>query len=159
MAKRESLKILLMSVCLLTAATTAGFSQFFNASHVPTEAKVSFEIMYPNASEVIWSKQNEGYQVAFTVHHKPRFLLFNVTGGFLVEVSIIKKSALPRRIRQHLRETYGTFRLEDAVMLTNAKGIVRYETQIIHEAEEYNLVFNDSGYVLEVVPLHVAQAE
>jgi len=151
-------KVLLISICLATVPLGAR-GQFFNYSHVPKEARIVFHDLYPNAADVDWVKAPEGYEAGFVFHKRQRFVLFSSDGKYLGEISEIGKKSLPKRIRKHLRETYAGFRMENAAIIKTIAGEVRYEMQIGHAGEEYKLVFNDSGYVLEVLPIPLALAE
>lgn len=138
---------------------THACAQFFNTSHVPLECKLAVQNLYPKVTGIQWTKEREGYEAAFMLHHKPHFILFDLQGAYVAEVSVLSPRSLPKRIRKHIRDTYKSFRLEDALMLTTSNGEIRYETQIADAEEEYKLIFNDSGYIIEVMPLNSVVAE
>lgn len=153
------MKALFISACLVAVIASQASAQFFNASHVPLECKLVVQNLYPKATGIQWTKQQEGYEAAFLLHHKPHFILFDLQGAFVAEVAVLSPKALPRRIRKHLHDTYKSFRLEDALMLTTSNGDIRYETQIAAAEEEFKLIFNNSGYIIEVMPLTSEVAE
>ncbi len=129
-------------------------AQFFNASHVPKESKIILSDLHPKlGSNVTWTKEPEGYQASFLIHNKAHYVLFDFQGNYVAEASTITKRALPKKVRKHLREAYRTFRIEQSVVIVSSSGDLVYETTLASKTEEYKLIFSDSGYVLEVLPL------
>ncbi len=116
--------------------------------------------MHPHlAADVTWSKEPEGYQAFFLLHSKPHYVLFDFQGNYVAEASSIKKGALPKRVRKHLRETYHAFRIQQSLVIKSNTGGLLYEARVTHGTEDYKLIFNDSGYILEVVPLPMTVTE
>jgi hypothetical protein len=154
----RSLNILL-PICFLLVGITCS-AQFFNASHVPTESKIILADLHPRlGSKVTWSQEPEGYQAAFVLRNKPHFVLFDFQGNYIAEASSINKRTLPKRIRKHLRETYKAFRIQQTIVIRSSSGDMLYEARVTHGTEDYKLIFNDSGYILEVLPLPVSITE
>jgi len=127
-------------------------AQFFNSSHVPEAAKVSFHITYPHAKRILWSKDEQGYNARFDFNHKTYFAIYDGEGNSLAEVMELKKENLPARILKQLRENYKSFALKGAIMIKSIDGKVVYETHIVSKKEVYDLTFNISGYMLSAVP-------
>jgi hypothetical protein len=154
----RSLNILLPVGFLLVGATCS--AQFFNASHVPTESKIILADLHPHlGSKVTWTQEPEGYQAAFVLHNKPHYVLFDFQGDYRAEASTISKRSLPKRIRKHLHETYRAFRIQQTIVIKSSSGAMLYEARVTHGVEDYKLIFNDSGYILEVLPLPVSITE
>ncbi|HWA35882.1 MAG TPA: hypothetical protein VG737_17185 [Cyclobacteriaceae bacterium] len=127
---------------------------------MPTESKIILADLHPHlGSEVTWTQEPEGYQAAFVLRNKPHYVLFDFQGNYMAEASTISKKSLPKRIRKHLRETYRAFRIQQSIVIKSSSGDLLYETRVTRGAEDYKLIFNDSGYILSVLPLPVSITE
>lgn len=142
--------ILIFTIALL--ASTSSFAQFFNSSHVPEGIKENLKKQFPHARKLEWSKEQNIYQAEFESDHKRIYVVYEPDGNQIAEIIEIHKAKLPRNIKRTLRKDYGQFGFVGAnIILTGDKK--GFEAEVAKAEEAYNLVFNESGWLMSVEPV------
>ncbi len=150
--KETQMKTSIYSVALILFLVNTADAQLFNSSHVPEAAKVSFHQQYPKAKHIIWTKDDQGYQAQFDLHHRTFYVLYDAGGNSIAEIIQISKDKLPRRAKKQLRNNYTSYAIENTIKIISNDGKVTYGTHIGGVEEGFDLVFNSSGFIVSVVP-------
>jgi len=137
---------------LLVLLATSASAQFFNSSHVPEGIKENLKGQFPHARKLEWSKESGAFQASFNSHHKRIYVLYNVDGTEIAQITEIHKAKLPHNVRKTLRKNYNTFNLIGAnvIQTRNEKG---FEAEVMKAQEAYNLIFNERGWLMSVEPV------
>lgn len=98
---------------------------------IPPAARAAFEKKFPNATNVDWEKQKDGFLEAnFEQDSKHNSATFYADGR-IKEIEIeITEAALPAPVRQHLKSKYATTSIKAVSMITTSKGKIIYEAEI-----------------------------
>jgi hypothetical protein len=142
--------IIVFSILLFAGYTSS--AQFFNSSHVPEGIKDNLKQHFPHAKKLEWSKEGEAYQAAFQSDRKRIYVLYSIDGSEIAEITEIPKAKLPHNVKKTLRKNYKTFGLVGANVIKtgNEKG---FEAEVAKADEAYNLIFNESGWLMSVEPV------
>lgn len=115
---------------------------------VPEEIRLSFQEAYPNATDVIWSLKEQGYEVDFEQETGAIELEFDKEGKIIEEEVIIGKSALPENINKYLEENYPQLHIGEASIEMD-KGETVYELELLNGFfREIEVEFDTNGEFL-----------
>lgn len=121
-------KLMVLSAVMLI--TSCGFAQKMKESDVPVAVKTAFEKVYPNAEEAEWEKESSNYEVNFEIQDKECSVLLDSLGN-LVETEVgISTGELPAIIISYIRQHYGSSKIKEAAVITDANGIIFYEAEV-----------------------------
>lgn len=98
---------------------------------VPEEIRLLFKESYPNASDVVWSLKEQGYEVDFKEESGAVELEYDKDGKIVEEEVIISEAGLPDNIIKYLEENYPQLHIGEASIEKN-KGETVYELELLN---------------------------
>lgn len=98
---------------------------------VPEEIRLSFKESYPNASDVVWSLKELGYEVDFKEESGAVELEYDKDGKIVEEEVIISEAELPDNIIKYLEENYPQLHIGEASIEKN-NGETVYELELLN---------------------------
>ena len=139
---KKNLLILLMSSAIWISCS--------QETDVPASVISTFNNQYPDATEVEWEQDNDGFEVEFEVNEIEREITYDRMGN-IVESSIeVSENELPANTIAYLNQNYPGYRVDDADEETNGDGIAVFEVEIEHENKEIELLFDIEGNFIEI---------
>ncbi|MFN8438483.1 MAG: PepSY-like domain-containing protein [Cytophagales bacterium] len=114
---------------------------------VPQKVKDVFSKQYPQASEVKWDKEAEGYEVSFDLNEVDYSLLIDSDGNVLETEVEIKSNELPSVAQEYLNKNYAGKKVKEYAKITDAKGQVSYEVEV----GGVDLMFDSKGNFLKQI--------
>lgn len=145
--KTLSLLIAASSFSLLSCA------QNIKPSEAPAVVLNAFTSKFPRATDVEWEKKGSHYEVEFETgsggrDHK---MLIDSTGKVIFHKQEIRESDLTEAVKATLTRNFPGYRLDD-IEKTENNGILSYKLEVKKGREEWKLVLDAGGKMLEKVP-------
>lgn len=141
----KTFKIALIAVF----ATITMNAQTVVESEIPSNFTEGLLKVYPDATDIIWLRNNDNYKVEFKDGALAHTVHFNKQGDQVrVEASMIK-TELPVVIADDLKKNYATY-IIDSVRSITRNDITTYKI-VLHKidwVEEITLVYSGSGEIL-----------
>lgn len=131
-------KLLLATV--LSASMFVTYAQ--KSIDVPAAVKTAFTAKYPDAKKVTWEKEKGNYEANWGGKSgEDNSAMFTPTGSFVEIVKAIKVSELPASVAPYVKAHFKGAKINEAGLVTNAKGIQTYEAEI----KGKDLIFDMNG--------------
>jgi hypothetical protein len=117
---------------------------------IPEKIKRSFQLNFPNASEVKWEKANSGrFEVGFIENGKENLALINGDGVILEIESEINIPDLPKRVTSSVKKKYPYAQISYATVVLRNKEVVAYELEIKNGIDEFDITLNTLGFEVD----------
>jgi hypothetical protein len=117
---------------------------------IPEKIKRSFQLNFPNASEVKWERANSGrFEVGFIENGKENLALINGDGVILEIESEINIPDLPKRVTSSVKKKYPYAQISYATVVSRNKEVVAYELEIKNGIDEFDITLNTLGFEVE----------
>ena len=136
---------------LILTFAIAGFfmqaqAQDLRGIDIPISVTTSFHQTYPSIL-ADWSKDGDNFEAKYKADSLNRTVTYN-SSGILIEINTeILEAALPVPVMEYLNENYKDQEVNEISKITNANGIVTYETKI----KVMDLTFDSSGKFVKTV--------
>lgn len=114
---------------------------------VPENVKNSFTITYPAHKKVVWSKEDDLFEVEFTNGKLKMEAVYNESGELLEEETEVSKKDLPAGIQTYLKANYKSAEIEELVRKKSGTTIT-YEVELEQKEIEIELQFDSKGKFL-----------
>ena len=109
---------------------------------VPEVVKKSFTQKFPQASHVIWEKENGNYEANWGgKSNEDNTAMYTPSGTFIEIGRAISVNDLPSSATDYLKKTYKNVSISEASKITDAKGKVTYEAEV----KGKDVVFDENG--------------
>lgn len=128
-------------------SVSLGFSQKISESEVPATVKSALKKQYPNATNVKWDKESNGYEASFDFNKTDTSILFDATGKVVETEVEIELNQLPKGAVEYVKSHYKGSTIKEAAKITDANGTITYETAI----KGMDLIFDTDGKFLKEV--------
>lgn len=136
-------KILLLLA--LAAFTGNAQAQKCKAKDVPAPVRNAFQTAYPDIKKTYWGKDSVNYQVAFFTGKAPISVTYDITGKRIITERQMPVEDLPKGIIEYVQKNYPGKIFLEAAQITDAEGVVTYETQV----KDLALIFDNKGNFIE----------
>lgn len=136
---------------LLTILVVSIFFSTFSCAQtsVPTAVKEAFGSKYPAAQSVKWEAEDDEFEAEFLLSGKKMEASFSASGVWLETETEIKKSALPALVQQAISQGFQGYAIKEVEQLSTPGWDNAYEVELKKGKEVIEVVFSDSGQVLE----------
>jgi len=115
---------------------------------VPELVKKSFAEEFPAAVKAKWGVEKAGeYEAEFVMNKSEMSALFDEAGALLEVETEIEKSGLPSAVTTALTKDFSGYRIGE-IEKNDAKGKTTYEMEVKKGKEEFELVFDANGTLL-----------
>ena len=150
-------KIFLLFICLTGALIYAQNKESaVKAVTPPLLVKTSFENEFKN-STASWTSDYEGYDsdeeryiATFNSADYKCSAYYDTKGTLKVLEQLIKIDQVPSPILNYLKENFPTYKVNEAVKITNDKKIITYELGISNNERFFIAQFDNTGYFLQI---------
>lgn len=121
-------------------------AQKIKETTVPPAVRNAFEKKYP-ATKAKWEKEKEGFEASFKQGEKDMSVIINKNGTIIETETGIAVSALPAAVTDYVKQHYKGTKINEAAVITDAKGVVTYEAEI----KGKDLLFDSNGKFIKAV--------
>lgn len=138
--------IILITALLLFSGRA--FAQDLRENEVPANVLKAFQGMFSTASDIEWERNIDYYKVDFDVNRNDHEVWYNANGEMLKHEEEIKNKDLPRAILDTIEREFDSLQIDDAEKITEA-GTITYKVDLENYNEEWKVIFNENGKVIE----------
>ncbi len=135
--------ILFLSFVIL--CSMIGFSQ---GKTIPEVVTSNFNKQYPKASDIEWTIVDYNYEVEFQHNGLEMEILYDEKGTTLETEVELSEEQLPAIIYNYVNEKYAGYAIDELIKIMKGKTTF-YEVQLENKKETVELLFNESGKLLE----------
>lgn len=145
-------KVFFISVIIAGYALTSLQAQDIPQAQVPSLIVHQFQKDFPKASDIEWKLKGELYKVEFETGFfgTDHDAWYDKTGKLVKHKEEISKSDLPTVIQDKITATFAGFRIDDVEKITENR-VVTYLVELKNSGEEWKVLFNTQGEVLQKV--------
>jgi len=116
--------------------------------NIPDSVKVSFEEMFPDATEVEWEMENDnGWEADFELDGKEASACFTINGEWIETEYEVED--LPETIETIVNETYPGYKIDEIDMVESPE-FNGYEIELENGEEELEILVTRNGEIVEV---------
>jgi len=138
------MKKLIFVLFIFTLVTLTLISVTNAATPVPESIKKDFVEQFPQASNLVWSEQQNGiYEVDFTFNQQAYIALMDKKGTMVHAGKALTWFQFPASVRKTLGDTYENFS-----MIIMLKENDHYFAEFSHKGANYMLLLDATGKVL-----------
>ncbi len=125
-------------------------AQNIHPSQAPAVVVNAFQQQYPKATDVEWEKKGVNYEVEFEVGvaDKDHTVLIDPTGKMISHKQDISKTELPTAVLNAISKEFPEYKTDDVEKI-EAAGITTYRLELKKKPEEWKVVFDENGKLLE----------
>ena len=126
-------------------------AQKIASENVPSVVIAAFKTKFSIAEKTTWEMDYDNYQADFTVGKSEFSSKFDKEGKWLETETYLKASELPKSVKDALSKKYGelsAYKVEAPMKVEKEKSTT-YAMEIIKGENTYELVFDESGELLE----------
>jgi Putative beta-lactamase-inhibitor-like, PepSY-like len=137
-------KYFIATVLTLTLFTSMLFAQ--GKISVPKAVKAAFAQKYPKIKGVKWEKEKGNYEANWGgKSREDSSALFAPSGQFIEIAKAISVKQLPASALSYVKTHYKGSSINEAALVTDAKGKISYEAEVNHK----DVVFDEHGNFLK----------
>ena len=108
---------------------------------IPFAVTAAFDQAYPAIQTVEWSKAGDNFAAEYKADTLNRSVTYNSSGMLVESNTEILEAALPSPVMEYLNENYKDNKVNETSKITDANGIVTYETKL----KGMDLIFDSEG--------------
>lgn len=139
-------KNLLFSFLIATGMSAFAQQSTTPASEIPANVKNTLTAVYPNATNVTWTKEMGFFIPSFTDNGAQTKLLIDLKGSRIQTSVKIAKTDLPASTNSYIANNYPGKPIKDVEKLTMINNSTRYEVMVSQE----DLIFDGNGAFITV---------
>ncbi len=126
-------------------------AQKIKEQDVPAPVRQEFKRLYPNAALDKWEMEEGNlYEAEFKLGKEEKEALFDKEGKLVkTEVKLASIQDLPILVLERLKKEFPGYRYEEPEKAETADGKILYEVEAEKGNEEYELLFDDKGTLIE----------
>ncbi|WNH12357.1 hypothetical protein [Thalassobellus suaedae] len=128
--------------------TKSTFSQNIDQSKVPAVVLNAFQLIYPNANDVHWEKEDQNYQIKYKVNSKPHILKMDYKGYVFQHLQDLYASEIPPVVLNTIQPRITYFDIEDADKYEKDNRIT-YEIKFKIDGKHHYFWVNEKGKLLK----------
>lgn len=119
-------------------------------AEIPEKIKKSFELKFPNASEVKWERVTANqFEVGFVNNGKENLAILNSDGSIAEIETELQPSELPKRIISAIKKKFPYAGINYATKVYRNNTIVAYELELKNGSEEFDITLSPLGFEME----------
>ena len=143
------MKKLSLIICTLFSASISLAAIAPKGDEIPEKVKQAFESKFPNATDVEWEKEDEGYEVEFERNGSEMEVFYDTNGNQMKTIVEVNGEDMPESVYQHLQSNYKGWEVDD-VDEVDRNGVAFYEVEIeSKEGKELDLRYDRNGKVMQ----------
>ena len=123
-------------------------AQSIKETKVPEKVKTAFAGFYPDAQEIKWQKDKQGFVVNFKLENIPASLLLNPEGKLLETKTSVPQSELPQNLQDYITANCKDYKLLNQEKIVNFDGTVIFKISIIKKKLKKDLLFSNDGHLI-----------
>ncbi|MCX6152394.1 MAG: hypothetical protein NTX22_17850 [Ignavibacteriales bacterium] len=130
---------------LLLVLFISGFLMAQKTS-VPQKIKDSFNKLYPQVTEVKWSKEGKNeFEAGFKVNGVKTSIVLDVKGKLIETETTIQTTELPKGVEEFIKKNHPDHKITETAKIVDSKSIATYEVEITKGKQKKDLIFDNSG--------------
>lgn len=110
-------------------------------SDIPDAVKAKVATLYPDVTDIDWTKENADYEAEFDVNKTETSLLIDANGNLKETEVEMDVASLPQPVRDAVNKINPGGKIKEASKITRADGTVVYEAEI----KQGDLLFDANG--------------
>ena len=134
--------LILTTVSLFIGCSNA---QEINEKDVPSAVKENFTKSYPDAKNVEWIKEEDGYEAEFIINKTESSATYDNDGKFKELELEIKIKELPAAASEYCTVNYADHKLSEAAKITDDAGKISFEAELTKGGEHFDIIFDAEG--------------
>src|SRR3954453_4245754 len=139
------MKRIIASITVATFLLGSVYAQDVKSSQVPAIVKSACMKRFPEASKVLWEKENGNYEANWGGRSgEDTSVQFTPTGIFVEFEKAIPINKLPAAVITYVKEHENGAKIKEAAIITDANGKVSYEAEV----KGKDLIFDENGKFL-----------
>lgn len=140
------MKHLFLSAAVLTILSAS--AQKIELKDVPPPVLNKFNAFYPKMKKVVWEKEGADFEAGFKDAKKVKtFVLINAEGNIRHVETVIKTSALPKKINDTIPKMFAGYKV-GAISKIDASGLITYKIDVKKGKEVMKLVYADNAALM-----------
>lgn len=117
-----------------------------------TAVQATFNQMFPNATNVMWSEKNDYGIANFLNNNTPTVAWFNQQGVWYLTETSVQTTAIPKVISDAIANSeYKTWKVADASHLDRRDMIPAYVVEVTANNKVEDLYYAEDGYLFETI--------
>lgn len=140
------MKKITLTVCAVFLIVLS-YAQQVQEAQVPAVVKQAFAKNHLKVSKVKWDKEKDKYEASFNENNTDNSILFSSTGAVEETEVSVPLSQLPKGAVNYVKTHYKGQKVSEAAKITDAKGIVTFETEV----NKTDLLFDANGKFIKQV--------
>ena len=116
---------LIATFCLLLAGSAQA-----QAGKVPAVTNAAFAAAHPEAQNVTWDVEKDGYEASFMVGKQEMSVEYDKAGKLVATETEIAVSALPEGVRSYVAANHKGKQIKEAAEIVAADGTKTYEAEV-----------------------------
>lgn len=110
----------------------------------------AFTKLYPNATELKWSKEEDNeFEASFRNNGLATSVVLNSKGDLLETETEIKLTDLPKGVEEWVIKNRKDYKITEAMKIVNEKGNITYEVEITKGKVKKDLMFSEQGQLVK----------
>ena len=118
------------------------------AARVPGAVSTALRSAHPAATDVEWTREDDGYEASFAESGSDVSVVFSASGAVQETETEIAVADLPAAVRRTLDRDYAGRTVSEAARIVAADGAVTYEAELTQGGRTVDVVFDASGAVV-----------
>jgi hypothetical protein len=119
-------------------------------SQVPSVVLNSFQVKFPNATDIDWELKGDQYKVDFEIGTRDHDIWIDKSGNIKKHKEDIAKKELPQEIVKKIEKDFGSYKIDDTDKI-EVDGKVVYQVELDGAADDRKVTFTAGGDVQENV--------
>jgi len=138
------------SITAVLFTTILFFACETSVEEVPDNILNAFNSEYPNAMEVEWEKEGQGYEVEFEENEVEMEITYDMQGNIIESELDVSEDELPAATTKYIEANYPGYEIDDAdeIEIDNQEYI---EVELENGQQEIEVLFNMQGEFLREV--------
>ena len=117
---------------------------------VPGAAKSNLGMMFPEATQISWSRENQHeYEAEFTWQGRTTSATFDEKGNWKETEQSITADQLPGTVQEALTKDFAEFVVHSPEKLSSPEYAIAYEMIVVSKKARIELLFSQNGNLLK----------
>lgn len=143
------MKYYMFALCICLMASSCASTQVTQLDGEPPKTVMkAFKKAYPEAKEVYWEEEDEGYEVAFLSGSKGMEVLYSTKGKVIEIEEEIDYQDIPQSLIDALATNYPGMEITQPERITRGE-MVLYELTLVKDNISMESVFDQFGNIVE----------
>jgi hypothetical protein len=136
---------------ILALSFFLSFSGLMAQATVPEAAKQHFSSQHPDAQDVEWEMEINGYEVEYKIDGVEYEAIYDNDGQLMHTKQEIEERDLPGAIVATIQRDYADREIDDPDRYTYPDGRVAYKVELEHDDDvDFDAWFNENGTLIEI---------